>query len=286
VDTKEILQSIGKCDAFPRNGKYKQTEDIDLSSVLNFEPIALFSGTYNGNKKQIKGLKINRSSQKDNGVGLFSSANNARFENINLVAVDVKGYSFVGGLVGSMYESSVISNCSVNGVVTGVDVFVGGLVGSIDKRSTISNSYTGTVVTGKGTIGGLIGSMTESNIENCYATGTVTGDAFFVGGFVGTMTRSNVKNCYARATLVTTNSTASFYGGFVGSIDIPNTIVNSYQSVTVLPGSQVQINTLPFGVKSLGTNGQMQSQFIGWDFRTVWLPFSGSGFPTLQNVGA
>jgi hypothetical protein len=285
VNTKEILQSIGKCEAFPWDGKYKQTADIDLFSVSNFEPIALFSGTYNGNKKQIKGLKINRSSQKDNGVGLFSSANNARFENINLVAVDVKGYSFVGGLVGSMGKSTVIANCSVTGVVTGVDLFVGGFVGSMMGNSTISNSYAGTVVTGKGTVGGLIGSMTESNIENSYAVSTVTGDAFFVGGFLGTMLRSNVKNCYVLSVVGVTNSTASFYGGFVGNIK-ESAIVNSYQSAVILSGSQFQINASPNGVKPIGINGQEQSQFIGWDFNTVWVSFSGSGFPYLQNVGA
>ena len=93
----------------------------------------------------------------------------------------------VGGLVGTLQSdsgSSTISKSYATGPVTGVDK-VGGLVGSVSNSSTtIENSYATGEVTGKDYVGGFAGDVTYSTINNSYAIGSVTGDSN-VGGFVG-----------------------------------------------------------------------------------------------------
>jgi len=83
--------------------------DIDLStdaSTIAWEPIANFSGSLDGNEKSITNLKIHKGS---NHVGLFANVlTGGRIENLVIDAVEVRGWDYVGILVGS--NIGVINN--------------------------------------------------------------------------------------------------------------------------------------------------------------------------------
>lgn len=107
-------------------------------------------------------------------IGLFGYTNGATIENIGLENCDITGQHFVGGLMGFIFNGSVISNSYVTGSVSG-EWYVGGLVG-INKESDIRNSYVTGSVSGRANVGGLVGlNETETSyISTCYSTGDVT----------------------------------------------------------------------------------------------------------------
>src|SRR3989338_10877154 len=68
INTIEELQLIGNNSAYPLNGDYILTQDIDASATVNwnngagFKPIGQFSGVFNGQGYIITNLIINRPS--------------------------------------------------------------------------------------------------------------------------------------------------------------------------------------------------------------------------------
>ena len=100
-----------------------QTADIDATETASwnegagFSPIGNnstgFTGSYNGNYKTISNLTINRPNA-DN-IGLFGYTNGATIEKLSLEDVDIKGYIFVGGVVGNSYGYNTISEITVTG---------------------------------------------------------------------------------------------------------------------------------------------------------------------------
>jgi hypothetical protein len=176
---------------------FKQVREIDLAdyqSGSGWVPIGSdtepFSGSYNGDGHEIKNSKI---SSDNNYIGLFGcTSSKAKIAGIKLVAVEVSGVCYVGGLVGR--NCGIIENCSATGDVTGSNDSVGGLVGS-NNGGTIADGYATGKVEGQGAVGGLVGGNYDSIIENCYATGSVTGDKW-IGGLVGSNDFGAIENSY------------------------------------------------------------------------------------------
>jgi hypothetical protein len=141
-----------------------------------------FIGEFDGQGFAVNGLWINRSSSSD--IGLFGYTYGASIENlgVNISDAGVKGYYYVGGLVGLNFESS-IENCYATGNVTGIGC-VGGLMGR-NGNATIINCYATGNIEGTEWVGGLVGYHNESSIENCYTIGNVTGTGLYVGGLAG-----------------------------------------------------------------------------------------------------
>ena len=103
---------------------FKQTQDIDMGSIGNFEPIGSqpnnynpmpFNGTYDGQGHAITGLTVNTSSPY---AGLFSYMQDGSVRNLTMVNPNVtsndnsQGYKYAGGIVGDI-QSSTIENCNV-----------------------------------------------------------------------------------------------------------------------------------------------------------------------------
>ena len=162
ISTIEELQLIGNDPAYPLDGYYVLTQDIDASDTVNwndgagFAPIGgsyatPFTGTLDGQGYGVTDLYINRPDE--NYAGLF-------------------GYVSAGGTV---------TNCYATGAVTG-EVSVGGLVGV--NYGTVTNCYATGAVTGDVRVGGLVGYNVGGTVTNCYATGAVAGNTE-VGGLVG-----------------------------------------------------------------------------------------------------
>ena len=157
-----------------------------------------FTGSFDGAGHKITSLYIKR--ETTDYVGLFGyTATSAEIKNIGVTDAYIAGKDNVGGLIGSYYSSSSVSNSYATGAVTGTS-YVGGLIGSSSSSyhssSSVSNSYATGAVTGTSYVGGLIGfsfsssDYSSSSVSNSYATGAVTGSAF-VGGLIGSSSFSS-----------------------------------------------------------------------------------------------
>ncbi|RHU28915.1 hypothetical protein DXD68_05420 [Parabacteroides sp. TM07-1AC] len=194
-----------------------------------------FQGTFDGNHKIVKGLKVDETKTKGSGnwkkdhfVGLFgelrgyidSSGGSIRNLGIQIAAEGVKGYStkgdsHVGGLAGYNH-SGTIENCFVIGeegrsitadkgnnehLSNFYYCHVGGLVGRND--GTITNCYTTVNVSAKGgdnnRAGGIIG-YNAGSVSNVYATGKIEatgGKSNYCGGIIGEYNSGTVTNIVA-----------------------------------------------------------------------------------------
>ncbi|TDF90584.1 cadherin-like beta sandwich domain-containing protein [Paenibacillus piri] len=237
---------------------YKLGADIDLTGYdygdgKGWLPIGnssdKFSGSFDGNGYVIKGLTINRPDL--DHVGLFSYSNSAVYKNVRLEGVDIKGKSYVGGLVSYMGGNGTILNSCVTGTATGSS-YVGGLVGA-GQRSPISNSCANVKVAGNQNVGGLTGYLdfsgsTAGKITNSYSVGEVTGSSSFgglVGGYMAGSTAYSITNSYWD-----TNT--------------------SKQSVSA------------FGTGKTTAEMKRKDTYAGWDFNNIWVIDEGKDYPRFR----
>ena len=191
----------GQTKMYYNNIFFKQTKDIDLSQHI-WQPIGLnynrdgkstaryFAGSYDGNNYTISGIRTpagNNDNYSYQGLFgyIYQVSDPVIIQNIKIENSNIKGYQYVGGIVG-WNQSGTIKNCSFNGKVTGINS-VGGISGS---AGTIMNSFNTGEVTGLQYVGGIIGY--SGTIENCYNSGNIKGD-LYVGGLGG---NSTIKNSY------------------------------------------------------------------------------------------
>ncbi|ULO05928.1 S-layer homology domain-containing protein [Paenibacillus sp. 19GGS1-52] len=274
---------------------FELTADIDLSSYANWEPIGttnqnivhLFVVNMNGNGYTITNLKIDKQGYY---IGLFGAIGGI-MTNMNLKDIDVKGGTYVGGLVG--FNLGTISNSYVTGSVEG-DSTAGGLVGF--NSGTISSSYAAGSVSGYRNMGGLVGynggtisksyatggvsgfaymgglvSENEGTISNSYATGSVSGDQF-VGGLSGYDRLGIINNSYATGSV----SGNRYVGGLLGYNNSYGVVVNYsfYDSSTT--GQSDTGN----GTGKTTEEMQVPNTFSDWNFSEDWYMLSGE-YPKL-----
>lgn len=110
---------VGNCHGY----YFKQTADIDLTGVT-WEPIGYsggcyFAGNYDGDGHTISNATSTGKNDADGyatagifGWVAFGSVENLHVKNANFVATGQNNYSYVGGIAGVCYGSS-IKNCSV-----------------------------------------------------------------------------------------------------------------------------------------------------------------------------
>lgn len=150
---KDFLRFAKNCtlDSWSAGKTVVLTADIDLGRV-NFSPIPIFGGTFEGNGHTISGLNLE---QNGSQLGLF-----------RYVA-----------------EGGVVKNLKVEGNVTpgGSRSSIGGIVG--ENNGTITGcSFDGTVE-GKDTVGGIVG-KNKGEVRECSASGEIHGE-LSVGGIAG-----------------------------------------------------------------------------------------------------
>lgn len=183
VDTFLYLVKTGT-----KNKYYQLMNDLDFSSIDSYPKID-FKGNLNGNNKTLKNISavgtglfnsvgdydltsvienlnienINVSPETGNYLGGFANTvENATLRNIHLKSGSVtnvkstyNNLSSTGGFVGSVYNTTIIDNCSSSLTVSS-EKNVGGFVG-INLNATIKNSYSNGKVSGKTNVGGFIG---------------------------------------------------------------------------------------------------------------------------------
>lgn len=277
---------------------FKQTNDIDLSSYENWEPIkyakkneedddqvTVFDGVYDGGEYKIKNLTID---SEDDNIGLFGKTEEAILENIFLENVNVKGDGYVGALSG--YFTGTVSNCHVNkgevkgsfsvggllgghldgeikncstdiNVIGDVDV-VGGLFGEGGGVYLIKNSSAkGDVVGGGSDTGGLIGNLGfTQELNYCFAKGDVKGNEN-VGGLIGS--GGNIGEtgfCYSTGNV---EGESGNVGGFIGGISHAVKLSNIYSTGNVIAYSGKNVGGLIGELSYVDESGLYNSYSAG-----------------------
>ena len=193
---------------------------VELSTSLNNDTIDLsgyywtpignsssipFYGTFNGNHKVVKGLKIDIEDTNNNiYAGLFGDLRgNVQDLGIQVDGAGIKAkgkYVTAGALAG--HNAGAIQNCFA----------IGESNAAINVESTSSEK-----------LGGLIGQNSGGSITNCYATldikGTLNGQTASIGGLVGYIDEgSNISHVYATGKIEATGQSFSQMGGVAGYI--------------------------------------------------------------------
>ena len=141
-----------------------------------------FAGVFDGKGHTISGLTVNPTAVY---AGLFATINTGgQVRNLGLLDVSISADSrngsnygvtdsYAGGIVG--ISNGVIENCYVTGSVNGSGfTYVGGIAGSIGANARIRNCYTAGSVSGDDFAGGIAGyAAMQGGIENCYSTAAV-----------------------------------------------------------------------------------------------------------------
>ena len=312
------------------NASYQLAHSLDCAGTIDwnngqgFNPlgdnITPFTGSLDGQGFTIDNLHINRTDQTDGwDVGFIGKAKaGAQINHLGLRNADIKGYKYVGGLIGFAQgfiktQPIQVDNCYTTGhlassenkgeegYVGGLIGFaqktvvnqswssmeidasqtkiVGGLIGEMNLQSQVKNSFSQGKIKGLQVVGGLIGDMRSgTSAEQCWTTGEVTGDQ--AGGFVGII-EGSIKNSYAQTKVIVTGQTG---GGFAalsqGSSSEPASLINCYASGYVY-GVQNNIQRAGF----LNKLQHAQETSCYWDVNTSGQELTGGkavGFTTKQ----
>lgn len=192
--------SIGNCHGY----YFKQTADIDLTGVA-WEPIGYsgsyyFAGNYDGDGHTIS--NATSTGKKDDkghatagifGWVAFGSVENLHVKNANFVATGQNEYSYVGGIAGVCYGSS-IKNCSV-------------VNSSLESKRYNDINHTGNCA------GSIVGYYTGGTFEKCAAENNQVKTMAYGGVFAGDLAGAD-------STIVDTNC----YFGACGTTDIAGTV--------------------------------------------------------------
>lgn len=230
---------------------YKQTADIDLSGITDWDPISTevstsndyqgeFVGEYDGDNKKIINLILNRGAR--NYCGLFSrigvngTVKNVHLENVKMTVSKISGC--IAGL-----NSGIIENCKITGEQSKllsttfsntVEACIGGISGQNNgtiKDCSNSACVSVTESNGKmsncvgGIVGKIIGEVSSITISNCNNSGEILGGTQ-IGGIIGEFNpggssiTAEIKNCYNTGYIrsISPNSQA---GGIIGRIFSP-----------------------------------------------------------------
>lgn len=171
-------------DTWSRGVRVVLTADIDLTGI-DFSPIPVFQGTFDGGGHTIRGLSW---AGRGSDMGLFRYLQaEAVVKNLNLEGWMAPGGSKCGvGLLAGRNEG-LIESVAVSGTVEGQED-VGGLVGVNTETGVIRSCVSSAQVTGVTRTGGIAGSN-HGLIDRCTNRGTVNDsdepDAEHTGGIAG-----------------------------------------------------------------------------------------------------
>ena len=185
--------------------------DIDLNNI-EWTPIGTeannFKGTFEGNNKVIKNLRIAVTEAKEGKayIGLFGYAKdvtirNVEFENVNLnvACLDIDhSQGHIGAVAGSLEGTCLIENVTVKGDImveatvtangaSRVAVVAGGnSYGNVTMKNVHVKANAGSYLKANNNVGALAGQLQGVSVfEKCSSDINVTGTKFFAGGIIG-----------------------------------------------------------------------------------------------------
>ena len=289
------LQNIGSLGL---NGDYVLANDINCSSIADFQPIGTFTGTLDGQNHIISGFTIDQFL--GTNKAMFSSTNGAIIRNITFTGIDVDGYLNTA-VIASSATNTIFSNISLSGTFRG-DTPSGGIA-AVMTNSVIIGSYSNLSMSTWSDAGQLVGrALSGSIISTSHSDGSLVSLGTQVGGLVGVNDSSTIRNSYSATSLVGGNSIAGLVGvnngstalidksysvgsvGSIGSTGIGGLVGVQTNSATTTD-SYWNTTTSGRGSSAGGTGkntAQMQTQgtFVGWDFTNVW-SISAGQYPAL-----
>ncbi len=273
---------ISTCDElqgmrYSATSSYTLTGDVDCSATsgwyggAGFEQVLNYSGTFNGNHHVIKNLTINQPD--DNNIGLFGSVLGGTVENVTLSGGSINGHAMVGGLVGALSDSGIVSNAGSSASVSGGDQKIGGLIGSIaDQGSVVKYSSSTAAITNtqdnSTSIGGLVGDN-YGTIEESESAGTIniTSVLNYSGGLVGDNEQNaTITNASSSEAITSTGSSLNYVGGFVGGNG--GTIQNSFFTGS-LNGTVTQLSEIGGFVGNDASNNGITNSYYNIDQVTL-----------------
>jgi hypothetical protein len=163
------------------DNSWKPIGETTLDS--NYYPVNVFSGTFDGNRKIIRNLKIGYADYDYQGLFGYNSYGT------------IKNVGVVGGYVKPRY-----------GTNEAYRNYVGGIAGT--NTGLIINCYNTAEIRGGTSVGGIAG--VSSSVINCYNTGAVTG-LYQVGGIEGVSYK--ISNSYNIGTVTFLQTTTTPYSG-------------------------------------------------------------------------
>jgi hypothetical protein len=154
---------------------------------------------------------------------LAGYAEDVIFQDITINVNSIKGYNYVGGLVGKAvkegeYQTEILFATVNSGDIYAENNYVGGIAGSLFRSLIQNSSSSSDIESDHYTAGGLVGYL-KGKVEDSYATGSVDGYKY-TGGLVGRQSSSpditvHVKRCYATGNVESSND---YVGGLIGYI--------------------------------------------------------------------
>ena len=166
------------------------------------------------------------------GKTIFNCVNYGNITNLSNSQKD-------GGIAGSLISGILLENCANFGNVKGYD-YVGGLVGYLYSSSspinyTIKNCLNyGTIYGARYRIGGILGgcgSLAYATISNCQNFGNVEGDNRQIGGIMGYGASTKIEDCQNHGLIRCNNLSDSYTGGIVGeALPKEGSIINRCQN--------------------------------------------------------
>lgn len=186
VSTPEDFAALCKnCvyDSYSRGMSVTLDRDIDMSGV-EFEPMKIFCGTFEGGGHRISNLKLDF---EGSAKGMcFELGQGGEIRNLN-VSGEVKAKkeseaaTTVGEIIGSVAKNAGISSDLLD--KDNKASVLGGIVGTNSGR-IINCSFSGSVE-GEAAVGGIVGENRDGGyIEACYNVSSVVGDEY-AGGIAG-----------------------------------------------------------------------------------------------------
>jgi len=212
------------------NKAYKLAADLDFANENYWEPIGKseitpFKGSFDGNGKIIKNIKIGTSNTIVSMLyaGLFGYINGGKVSNLDIRWSYINTDFYAGGIAGKIINGTIIYNCVTDGDV--ISQISGGIVGSISDGE-ISNCHSSGNISSacdklseKGSIGGGISAEVSGGIiSNCYSTGNVSAETF-TGGIIGDgFNKTIISNCYSTGNVTAEGYAGGIIGRFYGTI--------------------------------------------------------------------
>lgn len=140
-----------------------------------------FKGTFDGNNKDIKNLRINQTMSSQ--LGFFGQVSAATVKNVRLVSGSVSGRSDIGGIIGRATDESSVIGCVSKVTVVATHLFCGGMAGTLSGTVIACENYG--EIKGGGQVGGMAGSASTAIACTNHANIAVTGTTGIAGGIVG-----------------------------------------------------------------------------------------------------
>ena len=166
----DLVQMSKNCvsESYSKGKTFVLTQDISLDGS-DFQPIAVFAGSFQGNGHVISGLNITISGS---NLGLFRYIEADGAVRGLIVKGNVKpdgSKKQIGGIVGT--NRGTIENCEFHGMVSGQEA-IGGIAGTNEEGAVIRGCKSYSVTTGNNKTGGITGNN-DGTVEQCENHGDI-----------------------------------------------------------------------------------------------------------------